>query len=161
MEYQLEKLIWTAADFEKMGWHDSKVYAIAFDPDDFTLLLDIDYIYQWVNPQEGEEFYKFWISPATLVFENVWDLTTDIGSLDISILDILKENPQTPRNAKYIHDSIEYDWIIDLNSGQITFKSIGFKQYTRRKPVFSSTQYLGLKKRNGVSFEKPPLVAHI
>jgi hypothetical protein len=161
MEYKLEKLIWTEADFENMGWHDSKVYAIAFDPDDFTLLLDIDYIYKWVNLEEGEDSFKFWISPVTLLFENVWDLILEAGSLDLSILDIFKENPQTPRNIEYINKRVEYHWTIDLNNGQITFKSIGYKQYTRRNPIISSAQYLGLKNRDGVSFEKPPLLARV
>ena len=64
--YQLEKFLWTDHDFENMDWHDCKLFAISFG-DNFQLLLDIDYIFKWV--QTGKTF-KFWVSPCTLVFEN-------------------------------------------------------------------------------------------
>jgi len=32
-EYKLEK--WTEADFHVMGWHDSRIHATAFSPEDF------------------------------------------------------------------------------------------------------------------------------
>ena len=78
-EYELEKWVWTEEDFERMGWHDSRIYALAFSPETFELLLDIDYIFQWINPEPGETFYKFWVAPATLIFENVSDVDFDIG----------------------------------------------------------------------------------
>jgi hypothetical protein len=31
--YELEKRIWTEADFSRMGWHDAKVYAMVFFSD--------------------------------------------------------------------------------------------------------------------------------
>jgi hypothetical protein len=47
------KTIWTDADFDAMGWHDNAVHAIALEPvpsDPGRLLLDIDYILEWVPP---------------------------------------------------------------------------------------------------------------
>jgi hypothetical protein len=38
-----EKLIWDENDFEKMGWHDSTIYATAFKGENFEFALDIDY----------------------------------------------------------------------------------------------------------------------
>jgi hypothetical protein len=38
-EYELEKWIWTEADFDVMGWHDSSIHALAFcswQPGDLT-----------------------------------------------------------------------------------------------------------------------------
>lgn len=44
----------------------------------FKLLFDIDYIFKWVGPEE-DGYYRFWISPATLIFENVYDVNIDLG----------------------------------------------------------------------------------
>ena len=52
-EYKLEKWIWTEADFDVMGWHDSQIHATAFFPEDFELVLDIDYIFDWVHPYDS------------------------------------------------------------------------------------------------------------
>ena len=62
-EYELDKWIWTEADFEQMGWHDARIHAIAFLTETFEFALDIDYILQWVEPAEGETYYKFWVAP--------------------------------------------------------------------------------------------------
>ena len=77
-DYTIEKWIWTEADFEVMGWHDNRIYALAFSADTFELILDIDYIFKWINPEPGETFFQFWTAPATLVFQNVYDVEFDI-----------------------------------------------------------------------------------
>lgn len=151
-QYQLEKLIWTEGDFERMQWHDNPIHAITFS-DNFEILMDIDYIFEWVL--KGEK-YIFWISPCTFIFENVYDLTFDVGpatpgfTIDI----ITKENPQKPMNAEYVKRDIEYDWTIEMQEGTISFKSIGYKQFVRQKPRLIPTQKLDIKKRGGISFDK-------
>jgi hypothetical protein len=81
-QHSLEKAVWAEADFEQMGWHDVHVHAFAFRPEIFELWLDIDYIFSWVDPHGGETHYSFWVAPATLAFENVYDLKFDIESHD-------------------------------------------------------------------------------
>jgi hypothetical protein len=52
-EPTVAKTIWTDADFDAMSWHDNAVHAVAFEPqpsDPRRLLLDIDYIVEWVPP---------------------------------------------------------------------------------------------------------------
>ena len=49
--FQPEKWIFTEADYESMGWHDSNIHAISFLPETFELVLDIDYILQWIHPE--------------------------------------------------------------------------------------------------------------
>src|SRR5690242_20793394 len=75
MSYNLEKNIWTENDFEQMGWHDAIIYKIAFGN---NLLLDIDYIFQWNQPEIEGLGFTFWIAPATLCFRNVKNLKFDI-----------------------------------------------------------------------------------
>ena len=66
-QFELEKWTWNEEDFQTMGWHDSTVYGLRFNG---NLELDIDYIFKWNEPEiEGFKF-TFWVSPATLIFEN-------------------------------------------------------------------------------------------
>jgi hypothetical protein len=32
-----------------MGWHDARIYAVAFLQETFEFALDIDYIFEWVR----------------------------------------------------------------------------------------------------------------
>ena len=150
-QFQLDKFIWTESDFENMFWHDNPIHAISFS-DNFEIILDIDYVFEWVL--KGKK-YIFWISPCTLVFENVYNITFDIGpfSSDLIIDFITKENPQKPSNAEHINREIEYDWTIVMQQGEITFKSVGYKQYVRQAPKLLGTQKLLLNDRGGISFD--------
>jgi hypothetical protein len=138
--YQLQKSLWTNHDFENMGWHDSKLFAISFG-DNFQLLFDIDYIFKGV---QTEKTFKFWVSPCTLVFENVYDLEFQMDGISggIDIDEITRNNPQKTKNADFIKVDTEFDWTIDTQQGSIFFKSIGYKQYVRQIPeeVFRLTQ---------------------
>ena len=58
--YEPEKKIWREEDFARMGWHDATVWGMAADPDHFEYLFDLDYIFKWVAPSDGERFFKFW-----------------------------------------------------------------------------------------------------
>jgi len=62
-----------------------------------------------------EEGYKFKIAPATLIFNNVWNLVFDIDTnLSLDIDSIIKQNPHSPRNKDFLPEIQEYDWIITL-----------------------------------------------
>jgi hypothetical protein len=89
MNTQGGKRIWTNDDFDEMNWHDCYTHAFAFNSEKFEFILDIDYIFQWVSPKSSETAFKFLVSPASLVFENVYDIVFDLssdGSLQIENL---------------------------------------------------------------------------
>lgn len=140
MDYKLEKHIWTDADFEQMGWHDSNIYKIRLTED---LELDIDYILKWNKPDlEGLPF-TFWIAPATLVFNSVQGLTFDfdIGFEDsFEIQDIEKEDGNR--------------WTIITQQGDIQFNSKGYEQYIRQEPFFEFAQTISFMERNGHSLDR-------
>jgi hypothetical protein len=150
--YQLEKSLWTNNDFELMGWHDSPVYAISFK--DFGFHLDIDYIFKWVKPEKEEIYFKFWISPCTLIFENVSEMKFDFSlsvPSNLIISDITRINEQPTPNSKFI----EYDWVIEVfDEGNITFKSTGYQQHVRQTPILTDNQEVDLETRGGISFNK-------
>lgn len=151
----LEKSIWTDTDFERMTWHDNKVYAISFvEENKYELAFDLDYILQWVDVTEDVNYYKFWISPATLVFRNVYDINIDVDSVELEIIDVERFNPVIPKNVKYIKDELEYEWRITMSNGEITFKSVGFSQTLRQQPVLSESQFIDFNQRGGISFSR-------
>jgi hypothetical protein len=151
----LEKSIWTDADFEAMGWHDVVIHGISFDPPRYELQFDIDYIFAWVNPEPPSEFFSFWISPATLVFRNVNGFRAEIETgPGLQLQGIARGKEREPRNAAYIEDKKEWEWVLEANEGQISFFSAGFKQYTRAYPKHLKTQSFSLEDRGGVSFER-------
>ncbi len=150
----IEKYTWTEDDFEIMGWHDATLYAIAFSPDKDEFVLDIDYIFKWVSPKKNESYFKFWVSPATLIFENIHNFSLNVGEQyrAIQIQSIERKNPKPPPNLDYVSKNIEWDWVIDLEVGEVIFSSIGFQQFIRRNPVFTKTQSLSMDERGGISF---------
>lgn len=152
-DFFLQKRTWDERDFEQMDWHDSRIYAFEFKAESFEFALDIDYILQWVRPNDDETSFKFWVAPATLVFRNIWNLNMEIGSLDLEIQDLQRSNPRPPKNVNYIKESLEYDWLIETNSGEISFTAVGYKQYFRKEPFFSNLQSISFSERGGVSFE--------
>ena len=152
-EYNLEKMIWTESDYDKMGWHDSKIHAISFRPDKFEFLLDLDYIFEWVNPSDNEQDYKFWVSPVTMVFENTYDVCFDIKTdSGLEIQDIKRDSPRKPKNADYISKEIEWLWSIECLQGNISLRSVGYKMYVKSDPILLNTQSFDLDQRNGINF---------
>ena len=138
-----------------MGWHDATLHAFAFLPGKYELLLDIDYILDWVDPQEGETYFNFWVAPATLVFENVYDLKIDLEPVDgVELQDVRRTDPRVPRNAEFIGRDKEWRWTLEAENGEITFSAIGFHQYFRRTPSFGRAQAISLDERGGFSFER-------
>jgi hypothetical protein len=57
---------------------------------------------------------------------------------------IARANPQRSKNAEYINKDFEYDWDIVMISGEMIFKSVGFKHYVRQSPIFIGAQRLDL-----------------
>jgi hypothetical protein len=137
----------TIEDFNSITWHDIKIHAMAFDNENFKLLFDIDFILNWINPENAKENYKFEICPATLIFEFVWDLRLDIDSnLELNIDSVTKEEYN-------LRSELEYTWHLNLIQGEINFKAKKFEIYFRKKPVISERQYFTLIEREGISFE--------
>lgn len=146
----------TMDDFEALSWHDNIIYAVRFDLGDTfqgdwhqDLVLDIDYIAEWLRGADGG--VKFKVAPATLTFHQVTDLRIDIdfgdsgcqvGINEPSIAEITREvvdDPQRFPARDYYH------WRIALNlpaGGVITFGARGFTQALRAAPSLSDEQRL-------------------
>jgi len=142
-KYELEKKIWTDADFEKMGWHDCRIYKIRLTD---KLELDIDYILQWNKPDiEGLPF-TFWVAPATLVFKNINDIQFEIDTAFDEAVEI--EDIELNKSDNKIQ------WIIITQQGDIEFTADGFTQWIRQEPFFQFGQTISYIERYGFSLEQ-------
>jgi hypothetical protein len=149
---KIEKIVWTEADFDKMGWHDAHIWGMIANPDEFEYLIDMDYIFEWINPKEDEEYYKFLISPVTMVFENAYDIRFDIESQngEIEISDLYMENSRKTKNGNLI----EHTFRFECQQGNISLIATGFKMYVRQNPILLNKQSFDFKERGGINFER-------
>ena len=153
--YKPEKYIWSEKDFESMCWHDCYILALGLEK--HNLLLDIDYILKWVHPEGKGGPFRFWISPATLIFRDVRNFSIDISidswcfdGHEIEIDEVVRDDPQEfsiSASAK----KTDWKWTIYTNQGGIVFRSVSYRQYLRREPILSKRQRLGLEARGGIS----------
>ncbi|MFJ7905962.1 hypothetical protein [Kitasatospora sp. NPDC096204] len=151
-ESGLSKSVWSDADFEEMGWHDATVHGLYVQQgDEFEarLLLDLDYVVRWVDPVRPAKTFSFWVAPATLVFDGVWDLE---GGLDykktapeLEIADLHRQAPDDDHR-----DSSH--WHVEGHSFDLRFRASGFRQYFREAPRLSPGPVLSPAERGGCRF---------
>ncbi|RSK46270.1 hypothetical protein [Hymenobacter perfusus] len=143
--YQLEKWIWTEADFEQMSWHDARIYAMQFGG---NISLDIDYIFQWVQADK-DDFFSFWVAPATLVFPEAAHvaLTVDFRpNQELEIEDIRRESSAAGVT----------EWHLETHQGDIIITTESFRQVIRRPPTLQVGQQIPPEQRGACSFDLTP-----
>jgi hypothetical protein len=140
MTYQLEKRVWTDADFDKMGWHDNQIHQIRLTED---LEMDIDYICKWNEPDLAGLSFTFWVAPATLVFKKVKELTFEF---DLGL--------ERSFEIDYIERENNNQWAIITQQGDLQFTCDGFIQFIRQDPSFQFRQTIPYLERNGYSMDR-------
>ncbi len=133
--------------FELMTWHDNTLHGISCVDENFSndLVLDIDYIEQWLN-EAG--LYRFKVAPAKLVFH-------EVSQLKISLLN---DGPRTMFAYMATINGIgreqlsenRYKWVIDLlgcQENKITFEAAGFTQESYKEAIISTSQHLTVDQR--------------
>ena len=126
-----------------MGWHDVTIYGMLFDG---NVAFDIDYIFRWETPIVPDTSYKFWISPATLIFIDPTYLRIDISTdfvNGVEIADILQ-----------IHNNGKSVYRIETQQGDMEIEAVSFRQVIRMQPVLSVQQFLPPTQRGGISFSE-------
>lgn len=144
--YELEKWVWTEKDFEQMGWHDATVYGVRLNKD---LEIDLDYIFQWNQPEVHGFHFTFWVGPCTLVFESPTELSFELTqSFDDKWLEIQDVEMTLIDNKRH--------WTIITKQGDISCKADSFKQIVRKLPSLQLGQALPYDERGGFSFDLTP-----
>lgn len=136
---------WVTEDFDKMSWHDVHVHGFRLIEGEHgtgELVLDIDYILEWVRNKES---FSFRIAPATLLFYEISNLrfcldyaTPTIGIVPFS-LNAIKREPITYPTG---HKSFRWDLEINCPDGNLSFECPGFTQTLRESDRISSLQRL-------------------
>jgi hypothetical protein len=121
-------------------------------------LLDIDYLFAWVEPESKGKGYSFWIAPCTLVFHSVTQLHVNSRQtmcvdyvpqiMKVTRTPVPSDDPQPPAPSEWL-------WTLELVEGEITFISTGYTQYVRRYPLHAHAQVLTHSERGGISFHCP------
>jgi hypothetical protein len=137
--YALQQWIWTDEQFALMGWHDCRIHAMAFAPETFELVFDIDYLFAWIPPPAGDGAYTFVVAPATLVFHDVGDVRYDLHSATgaLHIDDVTRSTTSHATGTP-----TDWTWLITCHEGTIQFQASGYRQYIRRAPSISAHQHL-------------------
>jgi hypothetical protein len=145
----LTKSIWSETDFEIMGWHDARLYGFTVFPETFELVLDLDYITRWVEPVPPDQYFSFWVSPVTLVFRDVQNLSATVDMHELCELEIL-----ALKRTRFPDDRAGWRWTLELSSGELSVDASGYTQYFRRAPILQAQQCIDLERRGGVSYAR-------
>jgi hypothetical protein len=150
--FTLEKTIWNGRDFEVMSWHDATLWSMYADTAAFEFLIDLDYIFSWVEPKAGETHFKFWVAPVTIVFENASDVKVNLESQQgsIEVAELHRELIGPSPSGKFT----QYAYRFECQEGEVSLEATGFKMFVRQAPRLISTQSLEVGHRNGISFGK-------
>mgnify|MGYP001208824161 CR=1 FL=1 len=86
-----------------MGRQDSIIWSSFANLEKYEFFLDLDYIFKWVNSKDEDNYFKFWVSPVTMVFENVYNIKFDTESRqgNIQVANLYIENPELTLNGKF------------------------------------------------------------
>jgi hypothetical protein len=149
--------IWTDADFDRLAFHDCTVHGFAADPETFRILLDLDYLLEWLEPVPPDQYFTFRVSPATLVFKSAvlerFEVGASQGRWSIDALN--REDPkvlEAPDGRQYT----QWKYIVDGHAGDLIVRATGFRLSLRRHeaPILSRSQSLTWAERGGCSFDE-------
>ena len=141
--------------FEDYCWHDNAIHGLRIveGPDGCggELILDIDFIIEWLSPQIEEKAFEFRIAPAYLTFHDATDLVVAIDYASctaalqpMTIHEIHREVVAYPNGYSSFAWKIEISW---PRNSFISFRSPSFTQVLRAQPIVSGAQYLSPSQR--------------
>ena len=142
---------WSTDDYDEMSWHDNHVHGIRFIEGEHgsgELVLDLDYILEWITPIEKS--FRFLVAPATLTFHEVSDLriTLDYARSTAAVSPFSLHAIEREKHL-YPLRYAAYKWHLKINwpDGAIDFIAAGFTQVLSGKPIESECQGLAPSER--------------
>ena len=126
---------------------DTYIYGWGINGDSYELYLDIDCICSVIYANGA---YMFEVSPATLVFSNVWNLSIEIETNDAIIVENVEVNAN--RTSHNNRELWEYTVIIDCLQGSISFNAVGGELIKRTKGVLQKQEYIGISRNRPINF---------
>jgi hypothetical protein len=142
-------------DFERYSWHDNAVHGIRIvegaDGCGGEVILDIDFIVEWLPPDGGDHAFRFRIAPADLTFHDVTELVIAVDyASSAAALQPMTIHEIHREVVTYPNGHSSFAWKIEINWPRhsfISFRSSGFLQVPRMQPITSGAQYLSPAQR--------------
>jgi hypothetical protein len=134
------KQTYSEEDFESLGFHDCYVHGIRWASSSYSLILDLDYIVQWI---EIDGAYNFWVAPAELSFNYASEVKISMDwekvPMECQVQDVHRHDRKATPNG-----SDNYHWEIEFArpSGSIDLWATDFRLSIQAKPVLRPVQYL-------------------
>ena len=136
--------------FDSYSWHDNAIHGfqIIEGPDGCSgeLILDIDFIVEWLPPEKDSNSFQFRIAPADLTFHEVTELVISVDYASctaalqpMTIHEIHREAVTYPNGYSSFAWKIEVNW---PRNSFISFRAPSFTQLLRAEPITSGAQYL-------------------
>lgn len=141
--------------FEDYCWHDNAIHGLRIVEGDEAcygdIILDIDFILEWLPPQGEDNAFRFKVAPANLTFHEVTDLVVFVDYAastaalqPMTIHEIHREVITHPNGHSALTWKVEINW---PQNSFISFHSSGFTQVLRAEPIVSGAQYLSPSQR--------------
>ena len=132
--------------------HDTLIHSIGFNPTDYQLSLDLDWI---IRAEIKSGRYEYHLSPSTLILENVWDVRFDLESnLSLTVDEVRILSQSRPKNADCLrYESQEYMVLIECLGGSIQFRTIGGRVFKRTPECMGMDSSLSVSERGGFSLQ--------
>lgn len=171
-ESGLRKATLTDQELVETSWEHCQIHALAVtdheDPpwDDLTpegyreladldptapsalhLHLDLDYIVRRVESGSVRGI-EYWVAPATLIFDNVWDI---VGSLRSLCMPLELRNLRQEPNWRVEENC----WHLEGRDMDLRFQASRYTLYVRRPPRYGH-RVLRMGERGGLSFDPHP-----
>ena len=143
---------WTSEHFESMSWHDNHVHAFRLQEGEWgsgKLILDIDYILEWVK---AEQKIRFRIVPACLAFLDVSELRMYLDYAASSAAHGPFSIHQITRRSEKRERYVAQIWNIAINwpKGEFEFVAAGFVQTSLGEPILCDAQMLQPGQRKSI-----------
>jgi hypothetical protein len=140
---------WTDAQFDDLSWHDNHVHALRIVEGAYgagELVLDLDYILEWIC---GAEEDRFRILPATLTFLDVTRLRIclDYATPSAALGPFAIHAIERRREARERYVAQVWKIVINWPKGEIEFEAAGFVQHGTGAPVLCHDQCLRPEER--------------
>jgi hypothetical protein len=139
------QVAWTDAQFAEMSWHDNHVHGLRIVEGEHgsgKLVLDLDYILEWLRADEAG--FSFKMVPATLTFLGVTDLRLALNYAASSAAMVPFSIHRIGRRSEVRERYTAQCWTIEINwpTGEIAFEASGYEQKAWGKVKVSSQQHL-------------------
>ena len=135
-----------------MSWHDNYVHAFRLQEGEWgsgKIILDIDYILEWVKTDSNMQFR---IVPASLVFLNVSELRMNLDYAASSAAHGPFSIHQIKRRSETRERYVAQIWSISINwpKGEFEFVATGFEQTAVGEPILCNEQLLKPGQRKSI-----------